>query len=153
MASDVVDCRFFCSEDISVIRQNVHSGTVGRGITRSPHLLNAFGTAVFRAQTAGWPVVILSDVLTIRPYAGFEAWQPEAAESQSLQPGIQRLCDVSAQGDRQASDGLNEEQRRLAAELGRVTGLNRAFAVQYLADNGWKFDAAVARFNELRVRF
>lgn len=114
-----------------------------------------------QAQTSGWPVVILSDILIIRPYAGYEAWQPDTktivpSTSVPETVGASALASPAALPvkvqEEQRPDGVNEAQHRLALELGRVTGLKYGFSVQCLSENAWNYGVALTRFNDLKAQ-
>lgn len=107
------------------------------------------------AANLGWPCVIITDQLTIRNYAGTDAWSPQAQQSTPTgapaQQGVPAATSQSAQQGQAPAPGLAPEQHSLAVELAARTKLKYSFAVQCLADNQWNPQLAMQRFEELRA--
>ncbi|KAL1922051.1 uncharacterized protein VTP21DRAFT_10693 [Calcarisporiella thermophila] len=105
-----------------------------------------------KAQQAGWPYVIISDLLVVRFHVGNTAWQPEtetAPASGASAPPAQPPQSSGAEPARMV--GLNDAQHAQALELSRQTGLNYHFSVQCLSENGWDMQQALTIFHQLKA--
>jgi nuclear RNA export factor len=92
------------------------------------------------AKAAGWDVLILSDQLCIRAYSSHEAWAPGPMRVQAGDaiPSLEQLSPIP------------EPQRSMVYQLCIKTQLNVQFAVECLNSTEWNFDAAVAKYEEVK---
>lgn len=123
------------------------------------------------AARAGWPCTILTEQMTVKNYAGIDAWREgtlpmegQAGQQQQqvqvqAQPQSQAQAQVQPQAPIQGAaatpaptpaPGLNEEQHKMALQFSAETRLTYPFAVQCLAENGWNGQAAMSVFTNLR---
>ncbi|KAG0224597.1 nuclear mRNA export, poly(A)+RNA binding protein [Actinomortierella wolfii] len=118
-----------------------------------------------RAQQLGWPCVIISDILTVRSYNGYEAWKPEpeleiptqvlqAVTPQIPVPSIPTATNLQPQAQAPTQEippGVTPEQHSMVLELQRQTRLTYPFAVQCLEASQWNVANGVALVNKERA--
>ncbi|KAK9899643.1 NTF2-like protein [Cystobasidium minutum MCA 4210] len=87
------------------------------------------------AANAGWPCVILSDMLVVRNWTNPELMMPDAAPA---------AADTSA-------PALTESQQSMMTQLHQASGLNAQFCFQCLTETGWDLQAAIQAFQAARA--
>ncbi|GAA6004334.1 hypothetical protein JCM10207_000673 [Rhodosporidiobolus poonsookiae] len=124
------------------------------------------------AEAAGWPCIILSDMLTIRGYSDLAFSKPKpppqpaapaAAAAPAAVPGA--AIPVAVAGApvvavpppagapvQERAEGITDEQQSLVLQLQQVTRLNYTFAHMCLAQNGWDPHQALAQFQTLQAQ-
>lgn len=93
------------------------------------------------AAVAGWPCVIVSDMLTLRVHSDPSAWQPEA-------PAVA----AHAPSGSERAPGISDEQQTLVVQLQGATRLTYQFALMCLEQNGWDAQTAFANFQSLNAQ-
>ncbi|KAK4054836.1 nuclear mRNA export, poly(A)+RNA binding protein [Microbotryomycetes sp. JL201] len=105
------------------------------------------------AQTAGWPCLILSDLLVIRGYSDPKAWQPTPPPGANGGPGQQGApvaqSATAAPGQQERAEGISDEQHSLVLQLQQVTNLTYTFAHMALAQNNWDPQLTMTNFQTL----
>ncbi|GAA5962102.1 hypothetical protein JCM3765_005521 [Sporobolomyces pararoseus] len=117
------------------------------------------------AALAGWPCVILSDLLTIRGYSNLEFSKPRPPP----QPKVPKpIAQTSASGEipqvvapaapsngvaqqpvEERAEGITDAQQSLIHQLQSVTNLTYPYAHLCLAQNGWDPNVALNQFKSL----
>lgn len=92
-----------------------------------------------QAKLAGWDVVILSDLLTIRNFSSPQAWTP----------GPLTVTHDTRQMEVLA---LSEPQRSLVMQLSARTNLTYAYAAQCLTENSWDLERSAANFEQVKTQ-
>jgi len=92
-----------------------------------------------QAKLAGWDVVILSDLLTIRNFSSPQAWTPGPLK-------------VTHDARQMEALALSEPQRSLVLQLSARTNLTYAYAAQCLSENNWDAERAVANFEQIKAQ-
>ncbi|KAI9845809.1 MAG: nuclear mRNA export, poly(A)+RNA binding protein [Sclerophora amabilis] len=96
-------------------------------------------------------VRVVSDVLTLRAYGGFEAFIPNGTDpAQLIQEKLQQQLPA---GFGVVDAGKTQEQAQkelMVVEVARQTGLTPQYAGMCLEETGWNFDGAVAAFQNAR---
>ncbi|KAF9972971.1 nuclear mRNA export, poly(A)+RNA binding protein [Actinomortierella ambigua] len=120
------------------------------------------------AQQQGWPCVIISDILTVRSYNGFEAWKPEpeleipnqVLQAVTPQIPVGNVAPTAAPTSgpqaqvppaQEIPPGMTPEQHAMVLELQRQTRLTYPFAVQCLEASQWNIINGVALVNRERA--
>ncbi|PAV16685.1 NTF2 [Pyrrhoderma noxium] len=126
-----------------------------------------------RAAAASWPMSILSDQLTVRPYSSPEAWKPGPLSTQNIQniqnntrtfskpvpstplrparhvPIVeQKLANPAVQSQLAA---IPDPQRSLIVSLCQRTSMNVKFAIDCLQNNEWDVDRAFTNFEQVKA--
>ncbi|BGP12687.1 nuclear mRNA export, poly(A)+RNA binding protein [Rhodosporidiobolus nylandii] len=115
------------------------------------------------AQVAGWPCVILSDLLTLRGYSDLAFSKPRpppqpaapapaaapAPTPAGVPPVVAAPPPVAAQ---ERAEGVTDEQQNLILQLQQVTRLNYPFAHLCLSQNNWDPHQALAQFQALHAQ-
>nr|XP_019010256.1 nuclear RNA export factor 1/2 [Kwoniella pini CBS 10737]OCF49037.1 nuclear RNA export factor 1/2 [Kwoniella pini CBS 10737] len=92
------------------------------------------------AANAGWPAVILSDMMTVHSYLGTSAFDEYGRSLASHGVIIQTPQVPLPSSDNDA----------LITQLSQRTGMNSQFSILCLEQNGWIFDAALKNFEEIK---
>ncbi|GAA5922659.1 hypothetical protein JCM1841_006770 [Sporobolomyces salmonicolor] len=109
------------------------------------------------AQLAGWPCIILSDVLTLRGYSDLafskprEPRQPPATTSTTPAPAPAAAQPPAAAAAPERAEGITDDQQALVLQLQQLTRLTYTFAHMCLAQNGWDPNTAMAQFQALQA--
>lgn len=100
------------------------------------------------AQLAGWPCMVLSDILTVRGYSDPSVWTPKV-----VPPPAAAVAPVPGAPVAPAptGEGLTAEQQAVIMELAQHTNLTLHFAQLCLVENGWNAAAALANFQALHA--
>lgn len=93
------------------------------------------------AANAGWPCIILSDMLLVRNWTS-----PEL-----MLPSTDPATNGNAPHEQSAAPVLTEAQQGLMAQLHQASGLNAQFCFQCLTETGWDLPAAVQAFQAARA--
>ncbi|CED84783.1 mRNA export factor TAP/MEX67 [Phaffia rhodozyma] len=103
------------------------------------------------AQAAGWPCVILSDMLTVRLYSGSKMF---SGGSLPVQPGTTLVAVPLGVGPVAGSAPptvLTDAEKEIrVSQFAEKSGLTIPFTVQCLDGNGWDLDRAWINFMELK---
>ncbi|UZJ52169.1 hypothetical protein CBS101457_001489 [Exobasidium rhododendri] len=118
------------------------------------------------AANLGWPCVIISDQLTVRQYAGTNAWNvgAEVASATVAAGGAPTITPTSGNAATSLdlaslpphlrgiapAQGLSEQQHSLSIQLAAQTNLTYPFAVQCLSENNWDPTQAFNNFQALK---
>ncbi|GAA6059061.1 hypothetical protein JCM10212_002032 [Sporobolomyces blumeae] len=113
------------------------------------------------AATAGWPCIILSDLLTIRGYSNLEFSKPKPPPKPKVKAP---MAVTSASGEippvvppagtiqpvqQERAEGITDAQQLLVLQLQSVTNLTYPYAHLCLAQNNWDPNVAMAQFQTL----
>ncbi|POY71352.1 hypothetical protein BMF94_5664 [Rhodotorula taiwanensis] len=110
------------------------------------------------AQAAGWPCIVLSDILTVRGYSDLTFSKPRAPRPQAAPTGQAATAapasatTATAGAVPERAEGITDEQQSLVLQLQQVTSLNYQFAHMCLAQNGWDPHQALAQFQTLHAQ-
>lgn len=105
------------------------------------HRESADDSTYARAQSAGWPAIILSDTLVVTSYLSNGAY----ADRRTL-----AVHGVTVVPLAPATSALTPEQVGLLGQMRQRTGMNAQFAEMCLAQNGWNFEVALKNFEEIK---
>ena len=92
-----------------------------------------------RAQVAGWPATVLSDINTVSAYMSSGAFD----EHRSI-----AVHGVNIQSLQTTTD---PNQDALVKQVCQHTNMNAQFATMCLAQNGWVFETALKNFEEIKA--
>ncbi|BGP36661.1 nuclear mRNA export, poly(A)+RNA binding protein [Rhodotorula kratochvilovae] len=120
------------------------------------------------AAAAGWPCIVLSDLLTLRGYSDLAFSKPRVPRPPKDAPaaaappvGVVDLAAAAAAGvvpgavpvaGQERAEGITDEQQSLVLQLQAVTRLTYAFAHLCLAQNAWDPHQALAQFQGLQAQ-
>ena len=102
---------------------------------------------------------VASDILVLRAYGGYDAWQPEQLEVGAVGGNTQNPLSAIPQipvpsGFTVAGPGKSDEQVRkelLSMELSKATGMTLEWSCQCLEQSGWSLEAAAVAFEQAKV--
>jgi len=97
------------------------------------------------AANAGWPCVIISDLLVLRNWTNPEVWKPEAP---AAVPGTSQ---AAAAAPAAGQPELTHAQRAMMNDLHTQTRLNAQFCFQCLSETGWNLQAALQAFEAAKA--
>ena len=118
-----------------------HQGTIKRSFDRT-FILGPGGPQGIRVS---------SDILVLRSYGGYEAWQPEVGGPS--QPYYQIPIETRP-GFAMPAFAKSEEEvlkERLILELSQRTGMTLEVSFQCLESNGWSLEGALHHFSQAKV--
>ncbi len=100
---------------------------------------------------------IVCDLLVLRAYGGYDAWQPEEGV-RNMPPSIQEQTlrnmarapeGFGASGPQKSKDQVQKEV--LALQLSEVTGMTLEYSVMCLEQSGWNVEGAASSFEQAKV--
>lgn len=113
-----------------------------------------------------WGVLIVSDMLAVRPFHGQYSWSsvkssfeaagmnPIAQQNGMQQPNIPpQLGDQATLMKLQRDAQLDNLQHGLVIEFSIATGLNYSFSLQCLSETMWDMNRAMMAFQNAKVRY
>ena len=111
-----------------------------------------------RAAAAGFPVSIINDILSLRPFSDNYAWKnigsnvqtPSASPTATATLTSNLPSDPNTLEHLRVSHGLQEAQHAQVIQFARVTGLNYMFSLQCLAESQWSNEHALQAFNNAK---